>query len=191
MTRSGVGVTFFLILANLVYFLYEVSLVGPALLTGELTALGVASVGGIDYASLIHQPWTLVSAMFAHASVMHLVGNMVSLLLAGLLLEPVMGSSRFAFVYVFSGIIGNLAAALFTPTTVSVGASGAVFGILAAVLIYALQNKFRLGSGLVFVAYGWIIVVNLYATFSTAGISIPAHLGGMLAGLLAAFAFEK
>lgn len=128
--------------------------------------------------------YRLLSSIFLHFSWDHLVNNMIMLGAAGSLLERETGSVRFFIIYIFSGIFGNavsFAVGLFTGSyAYSAGASGAVFGILGAVLIYILMNR-RQGrisrKGIIF-----LIVFSLYMGFRSPGVDNAAHVGGLIGG---------
>ncbi|CAI9759167.1 unnamed protein product [Fraxinus pennsylvanica] len=134
-----------------------------------------------------HQVWRLASCMWLHAGVFHIVANMVSLLFVGLRLEEEFGFVRIGLLYVIAGIGGSLSSCLFVRTTISVGASGALFGLLGAMLselfvnwtIY--ENKFEAVLTLVV-----IIVINL-AVGILPHVDNFAHLGGFITGFLLGF----
>ncbi len=130
--------------------------------------------------------WRLVSAMFLHGGVDHLLGNVIVLYIVGMACEHAFGGARTALVYFTSGITGGLVsiAAGLGP---SVGASGAIFGVIAAVVVvlYRYQDRFyvrdkRIGFVLLVWA-GWQILTGLANPF----IDNFAHLGGLAGGALA------
>ena len=126
--------------------------------------------------------WRIVSGGFLHANLLHLLFNMYVLYVAGTLLEPGIGTPRFLAIYFISLLAGAFGALLLDPNTVTVGASGAIFGLMAAVLVVAR------GRGLEQLAtqFGLFIALNLVLTFSISNISIGGHLGGLAGGALAA-----
>jgi membrane associated rhomboid family serine protease len=128
--------------------------------------------------------YRLVSAMFLHAGLLHLAFNMLALYWLGTVVEQALGSARFLLVYFVSGLAGSAGALLLTnPQQVTVGASGAIFGILGALLVleYVATGSFA-GQALT------LILLNLALTLAIPNISIGGHLGGLVGGILATFA---
>ncbi|RAL46159.1 hypothetical protein DM860_006313 [Cuscuta australis] len=115
--------------------LRENPLLGPS--ADTLRKLGALDVGKVVEE---HQVWRLMSCMWLHAGVFHVAANMVSLLFVGIRLEQEFGFVKIGLLYTLSGIGGSLASALFVRTTISVGASGALFGLLGAMLSELLTN---------------------------------------------------
>jgi membrane associated rhomboid family serine protease len=148
---------------------------------GELFEKG-ALVGN---AIAAHGEWyRLVTAMFLHASLLHLAFNMLALYWLGTVVEQALGSSRFLLVYFVSGIAGSAGAlALSDPFAFTVGASGAIYGILGALLVL----EYRATGTFAGPALG-LIIVNLALSFAIPNISIGGHLGGLAGGILATFA---
>jgi membrane associated rhomboid family serine protease len=128
--------------------------------------------------------YRLVSAMFLHGSVIHLAFNMLALYWLGTIVEQALGVWRFLLIYFVSGIAGSAGALLlstaFQPT---VGASGAIYGILGALLVleYLTTGSFA-GQAM------GLIVLNLVITLSIPNISLGGHLGGLVGGIAATFA---
>jgi rhomboid protease GluP len=146
--------------------------------------------GGNHLPATVDEPWRLLSSTFLHAGMAHLVWNMLALVQLGLLILRFYGPSGFIVIYFFSGILGSIASVFFAARAgVSIGASGAIFGLLGAVMAGALTKRKQLGEenakalitmGCVYVAF------NLLMGFSQAGIDNAAHIGGFIAGALAA-----
>src|SRR5918994_4745075 len=131
--------------------------------------------------------WRLFTSMFLHASVIHLGLNMLFLWWIGAPVEQAIGRARYVLIYLVSGLAGATGALLLTsPEAVTVGASGALFGILGAAFIFERQRNYVLGGGAL-----TIIVLNLAFTFAIPGISIGGHLGGLAGGALAALALSR
>jgi membrane associated rhomboid family serine protease len=144
---------------------------------GTLTDVGDLSRGSIAAGDW----WTLLTSGFLHDGPFHLLSNMLALWILGSLLEPVMGHVRFGIVYFVSLFCGSLGVLLMSQGE-SVGASGAVFGLLGAALIVARHRGLNLmQSGL-----GLWLGLNLLITFTIPGISIGAHIGGLIGGAVAA-----
>jgi len=122
--------------------------------------------------------WRIVSAGFLHAGLLHLAFNMYFLYFLGTMLEPEIGKLRFAAIYVVSLLGGSFGALLISPNAVTVGASGAVFGLMgAAILALRARGIDPMQSGL-----GITLVLNLGITFLIPNISIGGHIGGLIAG---------
>jgi membrane associated rhomboid family serine protease len=127
--------------------------------------------------------WRLVTAGFLHSGLLHLGFNMLILWQLGTLLEPAIGRLRFGVIYFVSLLCGSFGALLMSPNGFTVGASGAVFGLMAAaVVIMRSRGIDPMASGLPF----WI-GINLLITFTIPGISIGGHLGGLVGGAVVAF----
>lgn len=125
--------------------------------------------------------YRLVTAMFLHYGVLHLLMNMYALWIMGRELEAVLGRLRFVGLYLLAGLGGNVAAYLFSaPNAATAGASTAVFGLMAAVFV-VLKRLHRDVAPIV-----PIIVINVIFTFAVANISVAGHLGGLVTGAAAA-----
>jgi membrane associated rhomboid family serine protease len=142
---------------------------GEIFLKGYLRAYEVAS----------GEWWRLVTSAFLHGSPLHLFFNMLMLWWFGRPLELLLGRGRFLAVYFLSILAGSAGALIVTPTGATIGASGAVFGILGAGLILERHriNVFG-GSALL------IILVNLALSFTLNYVSIGGHIGGLIGGAL-------
>jgi membrane associated rhomboid family serine protease len=129
---------------------------------------------------VVHGGWyRLISAMFLHASIIHIGFNMYALWVIGTPVEQYLGRARYVGLYFVSGLAGSAGALLATPLSPTLGASGAVFGILGAMLILEWQITGRLAGNAM-----TMIVINLIITFAIPGISYGAHLGGLVGGIL-------
>lgn len=147
--------------------------------SGPLATWGVTHGPSVAYGDW----YRLVSGGFLHASPLHLGMNMFLLWLLGQALEPSLGRSQFVGVYLVSLLGGSLGVMLLDPASPTVGASGAVFGLMAALMVLQMrsgQNPWRSGIGT-------LIVLNLVITFMVPNISIGGHLGGLVAGAAAAW----
>ena len=122
--------------------------------------------------------WQLFTSMFVHADLLHLLGNMLFLIVFGLRAEELFSGAAYLTIYFGSGLLGNVLTLLMPLRTISVGASGAIFGLFGACVIY-------LGR-----AFGRSIMAALIYSFYlllwTAGaqVNVLAHFGGLAAGLL-------
>ncbi len=131
------------------------------------------------------QYWRLVTSGFLHAGLMHLAFNMILLWFIGSQMEPQLGRGRFLALYVVSLLGGSFGALLLSPDSLTVGASGAIFGLMgaASAIIYARGGN-PLQSGI-----GMLLIFNIVFSFVLSNVSIGGHLGGLTAGALAGGAF--
>ena len=181
---TGALLTKALIVVNVGVFLWQVgsggSLTQPYGWPYQEGALHGYSVAAGDW-------WRLVTTMFLHGSIVHLALNMLFLWWIGAPVEEAIGRARYALLYFVSGLAGSAGALLLThPDVPTVGASGALFGILGAAFVFERQRNYVLGGGAL-----TIIVLNLAFTFTISGISIGGHLGGLAGGALAGLALSR
>jgi membrane associated rhomboid family serine protease len=185
-------VTYGLIVLNAILFLAE----GHVTVSGEVSS-GVlyekgALFGSTNFPVFANQGvahgqwWRLVTSGFLHESILHVGLNMLVLYLVGRLLEPAIGSVRFAAVYFTSLLAGSFGALLLTPHTFTVGASGAIFGVAGCAVVEMRSRQIPImQSGL-----GMLIIFNLVFSFSDPGISIGGHIGGLIGGALAGLVLQ-
>jgi membrane associated rhomboid family serine protease len=155
-------------------------------LLGASQGLGLNNPGGNLYAKLwldatdVHNGgwWRLITAAFLHASIIHIAFNMFALWIIGTPVEQYLGPARYLGLYLVSGLAGSAGALVQTPL-VTVGASGAIFGILGAMLILEWQITGSLAGNAM-----TMIVLNLVISFAVPGISWGGHLGGLIGGIL-------
>lgn len=131
--------------------------------------------------------YRLVTSGFLHAGFFHLAVNMFSLYILGTLLEPAIGRLRFGIIYAVSLLAGSFGALLLEPNALTVGASGAIFGLMGAAAVILWHR----GVNLIESGLGIWIGINLLFTFTIGGISIGGHIGGLIGGVLAAFALVR
>jgi membrane associated rhomboid family serine protease len=130
-----------------------------------------------------HEYYRLITSGFLHFSIFHIGMNMLLLFQLGQLLEPAIGRVRFALLYFASLLGGSLGALLLQPNGLTGGASGAVFGLMAAAAI----GMHRRGINVFRTGIGTILVLNLVITFTIPGISVGGHVGGAIAGAICGF----
>lgn len=132
------------------------------------------------------QPWRLITVTLVHASIWHVVLNMLALWALGRSLEPLLGRARFLTLYLLSALGGSVLTALLAPTTWVVGASGAVWGLLGAMLVIGRH----IGANVTAIAV--LLGLNLVITFLPGGtIAWQAHIGGGLVGALIGLIFAR
>lgn len=139
------------------------------------------------YAPLAYtQPWRLLTVTLAHANIFHIAFNMLALWALGRSLEPLLGRWRFLTLYLLSALGGSVLTALIAPTTVVVGASGAVWGLLGAMFVIGRH----LGANVTAIAV--LLGINLVITFLPgSNIAWQAHIGGGLVGALIGVVFAR
>jgi membrane associated rhomboid family serine protease len=152
-----------------------------------LAGLGSSGPGGLEARGALNGPavaagewYRIITSGFLHASPLHILMNMYLLYLLGTMLEPLLGALRFVSLYFLALTAGSLGVLLLDPNVNTVGASGAVFGLMgAAFLAQRMRGIDPFASGL-----GGLLVINLAFTFLIRGISIGGHLGGLIGGFL-------
>ena len=132
--------------------------------------------------------YRLFTSMFVHANLLHILFNMYALYLLGKEAESFFGKWKFLAIYILSGLSGSLLSILLNPVTPSVGASGALFGILGALLYFGYNFRVYLGNTLVREILP-IILINLVLGFMISGVDNYAHIGGLVGGITTAMAF--
>jgi membrane associated rhomboid family serine protease len=180
-TRGGTVAAGVLVALNLLVFLAEMAQgVGVSGVSGS----SIVSDGGLFGPAVADGEWyRMVSAAFLHASLIHVGFNAYLLWLLGSSLERYAGPGRFLAIYFIAVLWGSAGALLFAPDSITVGASGGVFGLMAAVYLLERQRGVALLGGSV----GGLLLLNLVITFVLPGISIGGHLGGIVGGALAGF----
>jgi len=123
--------------------------------------------------------WRLITAAFLHGGIVHLGLNMLFLWIVGLPVESAIGKWRFLAVYLISALAGSAGALLLSPTAVTVGASGALYGILGVAVVLEQQGSHVLGGS----ALG-LVIVNFVLSLAIPGVSIGGHAGGFVGGVL-------
>jgi membrane associated rhomboid family serine protease len=130
----------------------------------------------------------LITGGFLHAGPLHILLNMFALYIVGTLIEPIIGTARFLGIYFAALLLGSFGALLMTdPTQITVGASGAVYGLMGAAFVIARHR----GIDQIASQIGLFVVLNLVFTFSVPGISIGGHIGGLVGGAVAALLLEQ
>lgn len=156
-----------------------------ASLPTRVAHIGDRIVGYTDYVGVAHGEWyRLLTSGFMHAGIIHLGMNMWMLYLLGRIMEVQLGRARFGLIYFASLFAGSLGALLLSPNSATVGASGALFGLMGAILAIARARGIAMrDTGLL-----WIVGINLVITFTLSSyISVGAHVGGLIGGAIAGF----
>ncbi len=186
-------VTYALIVINVLVFLTE----GKSALSisGEASGSDVikgGTLGSSEVPQLVNQGvahgqwWRIVTGGFLHENLLHIGFNMYVLYILGRMIEPVLGRARFAMIYGVSLLTGSLGALLVSPHVLTVGASGAVFGIMGAAAVEMRARQIPLMQS----GVGTLILLNLVISFTLPGISWGGHVGGLIGGAIAAVVFQ-
>ena len=171
-----------LIVINLVVYAFTSVVGGNFLYTNDKILLGLG-----QYNNFVMSGgwWQLFTAMFVHVHLFHLLGNMLFLLIFGARCEELFSEKEFFFIYFAGGLSGNLLTLLMGPSTVSAGASGAIFGMLGACVMYLGQT---LGQSIM-----GALMFSFFLLLITSGrqVNLFAHFGGLAAGLAIGYALAK
>jgi membrane associated rhomboid family serine protease len=174
--------TMVLIGLNVIVYLIEIT-------SGSGGLDGVSGKIVIDFGlfgpSVAEGEWyRLLTSGFLHANLLHIGFNVLLIFFLGRLLEPALGTPRFVLLYFASLLAGSLGVMLLDPNALTYGASGAVFGLAGATFVIARGR----GMDAVAAEIGFLIVFNLIFSFAVPHISIGAHIGGLVGGVLCALA---
>ncbi|MGV3007504.1 rhomboid family intramembrane serine protease [Staphylococcus epidermidis] len=170
-------ITYTLILINIVIWLCMI------LYLNRFSDVKLLEVGGLVHFNVVHGEWyRLISSMFLHFNFEHILMNMLSLIIFGKIVESIIGSWRMLIIYIISGLYGNFVSLSFNTTTISVGASGAIFGLIGSifVIMYLSKNFNKKMIGQLLIALVVLIVFSLFMS----NINIMAHLDGFISGVL-------
>ncbi len=145
-----------------------------------LVWVGSPNRGSVDFIGIAYgEWWRIVTGGFLHAGLLHLGMNMALLWMLGKQLEPYLGRARFAALYFACLVGGSFGALVVSPTVGTVGASGAVFGLMGAAVV----AQRRLGIDVWRNGIGGLVIINLLLTFAVPGIAVGAHVGGLIIGV--------
>lgn len=192
LSRRGPYVTQALIAINVgIYLLQLLMGAGLSANAGWIYEHGVLVQRAIDSSGDVvgvaeGEWWRLLTAAFLHYGPIHLGMNMLVLWFIGPALEEYLGHWRYGLLYVVSGLAGSAGALVWSPNALTVGASGAIWGIMGAALVLEARRIYVFGGQ----AMG-LVVINLAITFLIPGVSIGGHIGGAIGGALAALAFTS
>lgn len=174
-------VTYALLAINILLFIIMVFVSGDGIY-GFQTETLVKFGGNVKSLVLNGEYWRLIASAFLHDGFLHLICNMYALYVLGIQLENFFGKTRFAIIYLFSAITGNLLSLVFAdPNVVSIGASGAIFGLFGSLLYFGYYYRVYLGTVLRTQIVP-VILINLLFGIVTPGIDNAAHIGGLIGG---------
>ena len=174
--------TYAIIASNIIFYVYTAILSRDFIVTNYYV---IRQYGQYNYFVLNGWYWQLITAMFVHVNIVHLLGNMFFLLIFGLRAEELFSVQEYFAIYFSSGLAGNLLTLLFGPSMVSAGASGAIFGLFGACTIYVRR---AVGQSII----GALLFSFFLLMMSSGGnVNNLAHLGGLVAGLLIGYALAS
>ena len=184
--RKPIILTYLLILACIIPFLIVFIMDGPDILSGA--SIGTLGIYGCNYGPLVKEGeiWRLVTHIFLHGSLMHILLNMYSLFILGNQIETLLGKVKFFVIFMISGICGGLLSAVLNDVA-SVGASGAIFGLMGAMLCFGYHYRTYIGDALKRQILP-VIILNLVIGFMSTGIDNFAHIGGLIGGIFCTMA---
>jgi membrane associated rhomboid family serine protease len=147
---------------------------------------------GLAPSLFLQRPWTIVTAMFVHANLTHILGNMLTLYFFGRVFYQIVGQNRFLAVYFIGGLLGNVAFMLLNMSSGGsvIGASGAIYAVAGALVV--LMPKLRVMMWFIAPMPLWIVVLIFFVLWSfVPGVAWQAHMGGLVTGLIAGYIFKK
>ena len=182
-TSFKLSPTIFLVIINVLVYICT-SIIGGNFIetnTGVLVLIGQYNVSVLN-----GQYWQLLTSIFVHVDILHIILNMLFLIIFGLRAEELFNIEEYFSVYMLSGLSGSLLTLIFmAPNTLSAGASGAIFGMYGAGIIY-MRKKF--GQSII----GALIYSFLFLMLSTnPGVNVVAHFGGLASGLIIGYVLAK
>ncbi|GIM27493.1 membrane associated peptidase [Clostridium polyendosporum] len=180
-------ITLILILVNAIIFITSVFLSGSLfdIDLGVLVFLGAK----VNFLIERGQYYRLLTAMFLHGGLLHIAFNMYALYSLGNLTEQIYGKIKYLSIYFISGIFSTYVSYLFS-SAVSVGASGAIFGLLGATLVFGLKEKNRIGKGFLTNIIS-VVVLNIMIGLTTPNIDNFGHFGGLIGGIVMAIFLRR
>jgi len=182
-SRSKLTPTTFLVTVNVLVYIYT-SVVGGNFIQTSSSVL--IQLGQFNFNVLSGEYWQMLTSIFVHVDIVHLALNMLFLIIFGLRAEELFTTEEYFSIYMLSGLSGSLLTLfLMSPYTLSAGASGAIFGMYGAGIIYMRKT---IGQSIL----GALLYAFLLLMLSTgSGVNIVAHFGGLAAGLIIGYALAK
>lgn len=155
------------------------------LITGMGNDTGVLIKYGANLDVLVKngEYYRLLTSMFLHSGLLHLFFNMYTLYIIGPQVESFFGKTKYLIIYLLSGISGSLLSVAFNVNTVSVGASGAIFGLFGALLYFGYNYRGYLGNVIKSQILP-VVIINLIFGFISTGVDVAGHIGGLIGGII-------
>ena len=172
-------VTYILICMNILIFIITAflskSIYNIDLYT--LIALGAKVNGFINNG----QPWRVITCAFLQGGLAHIALNMYALKIIGSEVEYVYGEIKYIIIYLISALGGGIFSYLFNANSISVGASGAIFGLLGAMIIFGIRHKNKIGKAYIMNLFK-VLLINIFIGVTLSNIDNGAHIGGLIFG---------
>jgi membrane associated rhomboid family serine protease len=149
----------------------------------------VANQVGVSNATFPSQPWTIVTAMFVHDGIFHILFNMLALYFYGMYVIALVGEARFFLVYFIGGLVGNILFLLINHTGSAVGASGAIFALGGLLVVLVPRLKVMIFPIPLPVDL-WIAIIIVALISLSPGVAWQAHVGGLLTGIASGYFFK-
>ena len=171
---------------NIALAVFQAAVFALCMITGD--RLYIAGRCGTDLVLVQQEYWRLLTSVFLHSGLYHLGSNLIAQVFLGNAVERNLGHIKYLFLYIVSGVGGNIISVLYDRAqgvnTYSVGASGAVFGVMGALIVLIIKGrkKLRTGSSML-VRAGFAVFYAVYAGFRTPYTDNAAHLGGLAFGI--------
>ena len=127
------------------------------------------------------QVWRLLTCAFLHGGIMHLAFNMYSLKIIGSEVEYIFGRKKYLIIYLMASLGGSIFSYIFSPYSISVGASGAIFGLLGAMLVFGIKHRNKIGKGYMMNIIQ-VIGINIFIGITLSNIDNFGHIGGLIVG---------
>ncbi len=184
--------TYMLIAINVIAYLFSAYFSKNIVDMNMETLIEMGALVG-QYTVEYKEWWRLLTAMFLHGGMTHILMNMFSLYLIGRGLEVYFQKKAYLSIYFFSGVIGGLASLYMHPLSVGVGASGAIFGVFGALAGFFLAHRDKIAqqSKQFIKDFGIVLGLNLVLGFSIESIDVSAHIGGLVIGMIGGFVIAK
>ena len=187
----NLNVLWFLIALNVVIFVLEM-VIGPyPIVQNNEVVNEVVRFFGLNTAQLSQQPWTIISSIFVHGSIWHILFNMISLYFLGGFFLRAAGEKSFLAIFFLGGLAGNILFVLLAPFSIGIGASGAIFALGGALAVIVPRVPVFIFFIPVPVPLWVAILIFFFLSFLFSGIAWQAHLGGLLLGLVAGLILRK
>jgi rhomboid protease GluP len=177
---QGSEITYFIVILNVIFYIIT-AILSKNFFNSDINVL-ISMGAKVNQFISSGQYYRLILCMFLHGGIVHLALNMYALVAIGPLVEKIYGKVRYIFIYFFSGILASVFSYAFSPS-ISIGASGAIFGLFGATLIFAIKMKNKINKEFIYSIMS-VIVVNLVLGFSVANIDNFGHVGGLLGGII-------
>ncbi len=190
--RGGVSATKALLVAIIGMFVVEVLVGGPGSLLGGPSERQLFDLGALQPLAIASgQYWRLFSAMFLHGGLLHIAFNAYALYLFGSMIESNLGTTRLLLIFFVTGFVASAASYAFGPLdSIAVGASGAIFGIFGAFIAYNYRRRHLAMAAANLRWAATLLVLNAFLALGFGAIDWRAHVGGLVAGVVAGFAAE-